>query len=140
MSLNLQDVTKLAEDIAALRDQLGAKKASDEKALAVLAGIEAALADTAEAVGKAAEKEPDQRAMQALVQAIKDLKFEATSVDLRPTFNVPESPAPKIEFNPSINVQPAPERETPAWKSIKVQPKRDVRTGEVLEYIITRLS
>lgn len=141
MSLNLQDVTKLAEDIAALKAQLTAHNAASGKVLAVLGGIEAALTDTAESVAAAAEKEPDDRPMRDLVQAVRALKLEAPAIDLRPTFTVPESPAPAIEFKPNITVQPAPAApEAPAWKSIKVQPRRDQRTGEVLDYIITRLS
>ena len=146
MSITLNDVKVLTDELTALRSRLEASDVVSSKVTTLLASIEAALSDTADAVVEAAGRKPDDTALKELIRAISALKITAPAVNLAPVFNVPESPAPTVEVNPVFNVPAVnpvfnvPERTTPAWASISVRPVRDLRTGDVTEYIVKRIS
>jgi len=133
------EMARVAQELTSLnRNHVNTESPQGQRAIDLLAGIEASLADLVEAA--AVDKgEADQ--LKALVRAVSNLKFDPPAPKVQVTtapvtVNVPEGKAPVVHVAaPVVNVEPAK-----SWTSIEVVPRRDTRTGEVLSYTIRRIA
>jgi hypothetical protein len=135
MTTPAQDLAHIADQLASIQDRLKAQLPGGGKALDLLSGIEASLAEAAEALVESVKiSKADQAGLADLVKAVRALKFEASAVQVStpaPTVNVsvPQGPAPIVNVEASQS-----------WTSIEITPRRDPLTGEARSYIIKRLS
>lgn len=140
MTVTAQDLARIADSIGDLKSRLDQKSATEAKLLAVLSGIEGALVDTADAVAKAADREPDMGPILKIVDAISRLKLQAPDVKVSPQINVPAQRAPDVHVHVPEQAAPQVTVETKQWKTLRVGVERDQRTGDPVSYTIDRVA